>query len=310
MKASRFQAHGLTIESDYPLAMEASVGDAVVDVVVRRGSAEPVPAEDPPGAEPLALVDAPDGHVFYSFTRTSTEVLLRYPGICFIRGDNSLSQMTVHAAPGVDEGLISVLVAGAVISLHLTLRGDIVLHASAVEVDGGAVAFVGMAGMGKSTVATLFGRAGYTHFSDDVLRVTHHSASTPVAHRGGIGSRLRAKANSLTEGLPVNRTADGRSSVQLPVSPHFELPLRACVIPQPSRAAQRVAIRRLSPAEGLIMLLRFPRLVGWSDAGSLARQFVQLGNLAEVVPVVTAELPWGPPFDPTTAEQLLAALDL
>jgi hypothetical protein len=277
---------------------------------VRRGVDRPVPMTDEPGAERLALADGPDGQVFYSLTETQTGVDMRFPGICQIRGDGALSEVTVHGAPGVDEGLVSVLVAGAVVSLHLVLRGALILHASAVEVDGGVIAFIGMAGMGKSTVATLFGRAGFPHFTDDVLQVTHAPPHAPVAHRGGLESRLRDRAHALTEGLPVRRTADGRAAVDLPLSSHPQLPLRACVVPQPSRTAGRVSVQRLSPAEGLFTLLRFPRLVGWSHGPTLARQFAQLGDLAAAVPVITAELPWGPPFDPTTAEQLLSVLDL
>lgn len=307
----RYRAHGLTVASDYSLAMPPAPDDGgEPDLVVRRGAERPVPLADEPGAEVLALAETPDGQVFYSLTRTPAGVRMRYPGICLIRGDGTLSDVTVDVAPGLDQALIPVLVAGSVVSLHLVLRGAVVLHASAVEVDGAAVAFTGMAGMGKSTVATLFGRAGFPLVTDDVLRVTHTPPSAPVAHRGGLESRLRERASSLADGMPVRTTADGRAAVHLPLSARPELPLRVCVVPRPSRAAEAVSVRRLSEAEALVTLLRFPRLVGWSEGPTLARQFTQLGDLASAVPVVMAELPWGPPFPPGIVEQLLSALDL
>lgn len=311
MSGHLYRAHGLLVASDYALAMPAAPDEnEKPDLVVHRGGECAVPTTDEPGAEQLALAEAPDGTVFYSLTRTAGGVRMRYPGICLISGDDALSDVTVDVAPGVDPALIPVLVAGSVVSLHLLLHGAVVLHASAVEVDGGVVAFIGMAGMGKSTVATLFGRAGFPLFTDDVLRVTHAPPSVPLAHRGGLESRLRERARSLAEGLPVRTTADGRAAVDLPLSVHQELPLRACVVPHPSPAAEAVSVRRLSAAEGLVALLRFPRLMGWSDGPMLARQFMQLGDLVAAVPVVTAELPWGPPFAPGITEQLLSALAL
>jgi len=51
----------------------------------------------------------------------------------------------------------------------LSLRGNIVLHASAVSLDGQSVAFLGPAGEGKSTLATSFAAAGWRLLADDSL---------------------------------------------------------------------------------------------------------------------------------------------
>jgi len=49
-------------------------------------------------------------------------------------------------------------------------RDLLVLHASAVRVDGRAVAFCGRPGMGKSTLAAWLAESGHALVSDDLAR--------------------------------------------------------------------------------------------------------------------------------------------
>ena len=113
----------------------------------------------------------PDGTVLYSLTRERDRTVLRYPGLCDFVGDRNVAEITAHLHPGADRGLVRVLAAGAVIAVHLKLRHELVMHASAVQLDGRALAFVGASGMGKSTLAAVLCRNGCDLVSDDVLRV-------------------------------------------------------------------------------------------------------------------------------------------
>ena len=58
---------------------------------------------------------------------------------------------------------------GPVLGILLRHRGVTCLHASAIAVDGHAVAFVGPEGIGKSTTAAALARRGYAVLSDDVV---------------------------------------------------------------------------------------------------------------------------------------------
>lgn len=58
---------------------------------------------------------------------------------------------------------------GPIFGFLLRLRGVTCLHASAVAVDGCAVALVGAAGAGKSTTAAAFAQQGYPVLSEDVV---------------------------------------------------------------------------------------------------------------------------------------------
>ena len=58
---------------------------------------------------------------------------------------------------------------GPVLGFVLRLRGATCLHASAVAVDGQAVALAGSPGAGKSTTAAAFAQRGFSVITDDVL---------------------------------------------------------------------------------------------------------------------------------------------
>ncbi|RUT00257.1 hypothetical protein DSM106972_077050 [Dulcicalothrix desertica PCC 7102] len=71
----------------------------------------------------------------------------------------------------VDESLLRVVILGPLLCVLLGQRGLLVLHASAVNIGGQAVAFLGGRGWGKSTLATAFHTSGYNVLTDDVLPV-------------------------------------------------------------------------------------------------------------------------------------------
>jgi hypothetical protein len=58
---------------------------------------------------------------------------------------------------------------GPIFGFLLRLRGVTCLHASAIAVDGRAIALIGPAGAGKSTTAASFARQGYPTLSEDVV---------------------------------------------------------------------------------------------------------------------------------------------
>ncbi|NET61103.1 MAG: serine kinase [Symploca sp. SIO2E6] len=78
----------------------------------------------------------------------------------------------VVPAPDVSEQLLRLHIVGNIMSLVLYLRGLLVLHASVVNINGGAVAFLGESGQGKSSTAAAFHKHGYRIITDDVAPVT------------------------------------------------------------------------------------------------------------------------------------------
>jgi hypothetical protein len=286
----RYRAHGLLIDSDVPLPLPPGPA-GLPDLVLYRAETRDVPHERPPG-ERLAEIARPNQTLFYTLTR-GENVVLRYPGLCDFVGDARFAHIAVHPHPGADEGLLPVLIAGALLAIHLMLRDDLVLHASAVQAGERVVAFVGRSGMGKSTLATALSGQGYPLVTDDLLRVD----ASLLAYPGATETRLRPSARSLAGGGGYE-TADGRLAVRPRELVSGPLPLAACVIPQPSRDVTEVSTRRLRPVEALVRISGYPRVLGWTDPKSMATAFQLLGDLVERVPVIEATIPWGPPFAP------------
>lgn len=295
-----YRAHGLLISCDVPLPLPVAL-PGEPDLTLYRGFSREVPHERPPG-ERLAETARPDMTLFYTLARSSS-VILRYPGLCDFVGSADFSTIAIHPHPGADEQLLPVLITGALLATHLMLRHELVLHASAVRAADVAVAFVGKSGMGKSTLATALCADGFALVADDLLRV----GPDLVVHPGATETRLRPSASVLANGQTYE-TADGRLATRPATLAADPLPLAACVIPGPSRAANRVTTRLLRPVEALVRLSSYPRVLGWTDPTTMAVAFQSLADLVEQVPVVEATIPWGLPFAPGVLTDLMASI--
>lgn len=306
-----YRAHGLAISSELELPLPpGSPVSGPPDLVLRCGGDRPGPSDHPPGGR-LAELSGPDGTVFYSLARDVDRTVLRYPGLCEFVGDRKLSEVTVHPHPGANRGLLAVLAAGTLLAVHLMLRDELVLHASAVQRDGHAVAFVGASGMGKSTLAAALCGNGSALVTDDVLRVDLTDTAVIRVYPGSTENRLRMSARQLADAAAsdaVHPTADGRLALRASTRADGPLPLAACVVPRPSREAAALSVNRLTSARALWRMIRFPRVVGWSEPVSMDRTFQALADLVVRVPVFEATVPWGPPFRSEVLSELLAAV--
>ena len=154
--------HGLVVDSDIPLPdVRPGPASRVADVIFRSGPVRDVTASAGPGRI-LARMPRSDGDgAFYTLSDAGPGGwLLRFHGVCDVEIDARLDRATFHMDPAADAGLASVLASGLVMATILMLRGHLVLHASAVEHSGAAVAVVGRSGMGKSTVSAILCRNG------------------------------------------------------------------------------------------------------------------------------------------------------
>lgn len=312
--------YGLLVDSDIDLHQDRPAPDEGDEtgrprrprITIRRG---PPPAvQSPLSGRPVARLALADRDL-YTAVQVESGYLLRFHGTCDVEIDAGLRRVTVRAVQHVDEDTVGVLVAGTVLSFLLTMRGEAVLHASAVDVDGAAVAFVGRSGMGKSTTATLLCAAGGRLITDDVLRLELASAR-PRCHLGATSLRLRKCADDLAALFaadPARRvTGDGRIALGMTPSRRELCPLEVIVIPAPRHGttSRGLELVRLDERRAALALLQFPRIIGWEDPGVLDRQLQEAVTIAQAVPVYVASLPWGPPFSPSLAPELAAALGL
>jgi hypothetical protein len=293
---------GLRLRSELELNLPLCA-DGVWDVDIRWGADIDNSGAPPPGKAIASFIH--DDVAWYTATVTESGYMLRFKncGEFFISAD--LRDLEVRRDRSGEVTLLPILLAGTVSAFLLALRGETVLHASAVSIDGAAIAFVGQSGRGKSTIAALLCVAGAELVTDDVLTI---DAGPPVTCTGGASElRLRQSAASIGDGQPATTTrmtADDRLALAVKTSPQQPLPVAALVIPSPSRTASSVEFKRLEPSTALFALLSFPRVHGWQRPDVLTRDFSALTDVVNRVPTYDATIPWGPPFDPGVADAL------
>jgi hypothetical protein len=312
----RTTIYGLRLESDLPLhAAPTELWADAPDLVISHSDDE-IPSHGPGGGV-VTMRYSPDGDggedLYYCERRPDGTQLLVFVEACEFEVSADLTHAVVRRHHGATPGIETVLTLGGFLAWQLYERGILVLHASAVEVDGGVIAFTGNSGMGKSTMATLMCADGASMLADDVLRVDW-SDGQPIARRGSAELRLRKGADALMGSFRGaspgrRRSADDRQVLRPVDQGRDGLPLRAIFVPLPSRELDAVRVDRISPVDALFVLLRFPRLLGWQDERVRSAHFALLSRLAGDVPLSFVYVPWGPPFSTDIAPAIRAELE-
>lgn len=167
-------------------------------------------------------------------------------------------EIVVDPVPGVDERMLRVVVLGPALGALLYQRGWLTLHASCVEVEGGAVAFIGEKGWGKSTMAATMCARGHRLVADDVTAVRVDGASRPTVYPGYPQLKLWPDAaaflgedpDELPQLVPIAQKLARRALREFSTRP---LPLRCVYVLGGGDVPE---IRPLDPQEALIELIR------------------------------------------------------
>jgi hypothetical protein len=305
-RTRRYELHGLVVEAEIPL--DAAETGASPDH--RSWVTEAKTVDGPPPGRVLSEFHVPGMSYWVAEDPESPHRWrFRFERVCGATVDRDCGEIALEAPPEVDRGLLAILLGGGILGHLLSAREGPVLHASAIEVDGRAVALVGPSGGGKSTVAALLCADGARLVTDDTLRVGVDDDKA-WGFRGTNVVRLRgdtagALASTLDGDMKI--TADGRLAVAPPPATESRLPLECVVVPVPSYDARRVAVERLRGSEAVRELLRNPRVSGWQGGAPVRHHFAGSAALAAAVPILRAEVPWGPPFAPGLADELLVS---
>jgi len=301
--ACTYALHGLCVRSEVPL--DAPVVDASPhDIEIVWGERRVI-ADAAPDGELLSYLSPPDGDSW--LVRGADGYVWRVQGACEFITDATRRHVRVHLAPDTEAELASLL-AVTFLARMLVLDGHCVLHASAVEVDGSAIALVGHTGSGKTTLAALCCAVGTLLITDDALRV-EPGDSGASCYSGSCELRLRPQAArfaELFEPQAQRTTLDGRTAVRPAHAEGVTFPLAALVAPRCVEALATIHVERLRGAVAALELMRFPRTLGWTDDAPAQHSLEILSELAASVPIYRADLPWSDDLGPQLASDLLA----
>lgn len=226
-------AFGLTLRSEFPLpGLEpgdgAATGERGIALALSDGPADPFD-----GAERLQEWHYPDGTLGLTIDRDDERGYRFYlygAGVFVLAADGSRARM--HLDPAFEDAwdwrryLI-----GQVLPFAALLHGLEVFHASAVEIDGGAVLLLGGSGLGKSTLALNLHLGGTGFLADDSVAIEArgnqllaHPAVATAKVREGARDLLREDERGALREVVVSDEHETRYRVQTPSGP---LPLRA-----------------------------------------------------------------------------------
>lgn len=162
----RYTAYGLTIESSVPLPELPVAGDehdgAEADVTFYHEALGTPPA-------PGSTAELPRSEQVTIAWGDYVTLRLRHGRACAFDFSSALR-----------EDMLRRYLLGPGLGILLHQRGLLVLHASAVNVAGEAVLFIGEKGAGKSTTAAGLLSRGHTLLSDDVVAIDLQDPARPV----------------------------------------------------------------------------------------------------------------------------------
>lgn len=260
-------------------------------------ASEPAAAELPKLRIVRSNINRPDsGALPMSFRSTGGEQVLSWAAVGAFRiaGPESID---VDANTDVPDSLVALPLLGAVMATLLHRRGHMVLHASAVEVGGVAVALLGDKGAGKSTSAAALVTAGHRLISDDIVALDGSGPSLRVLPGG---SRLRLWPDSGQRLGAVGLTSLGRLHDQIdkgryaaPTAAQHPVPIERLYLL--GRAASP-GVRQVDSADALAALLRHGYVARFGYAGygdHLPAYFRQASELVRQGRVRALEVPLG-----------------
>ncbi|PSB02278.1 hypothetical protein [Merismopedia glauca] len=277
-----YKAYGLTIQSELNLPQLVAIEPVSPDITIR-----------------LDKVDRsfiPEGKVNYCYQFNPQEAFFFWAEVAtFLVKDGQ--EIVVEPYFQAEERLIHMPLLGTVLAILLHQRHVLVLHASAVAIDGSVIAFMGDKGQGKSTMsATLYAR-GHHLLTDDLVALDLSSPAQPLVPPGfpqfklwpdaavSIGDDPQTLPELFSGYQKRARRADERFADQ-------SLPIKCiCVL----ASGSEVAFKKLSPSEGIIKLIansyvnRYGSELIQGAAG--ARHFKQCASLANSISIYNLERP-------------------
>jgi len=264
--------YGFEVESELPLRrLNRAPGErGTLRVEVAR---EPLAA---PAGEPVSVLEDGAGMRWYASYETGDGCMLVLPPSGSFLLEPGAGRVVVDAGDG-DPDLLEHRIASAAICTLLSLRGDLVLHASGVESGGRAVLFCGPTGRGKSTLARGLGEEGCRIFGEDGIAVALDGTG-PTAFPGARGIRVRGQDEG---GAGPDLVPDPGPGEPPPA------PLAAIVLLRKRGGA--LDVEALEPARALALLT--PNLIHSGSRREIGAAFSRLAGALHTVPAFAASLP-------------------
>jgi hypothetical protein len=194
----------------------------------------------------------------------------------------------------VAQEALRLAILGPSLALVLHQRGLFILHASAIAINGAAVAFMASHGGGKSTMAAVLRARGYTVVSDDVAAVNlDDNTVVPSFPQLKLWPSVLSTLGMLPEDLPqVHPAVEKRAFRFAEGFPDCSLPLQRLYV---LAIGQPTAVEVLRPRQVFEEIMRHWYGVRFGpalfDSLDLREHFLRASRLTRMVPVRRLQRP-------------------
>jgi hypothetical protein len=320
---ARFRFFDLCVESELPVdGLPGCPGDRTPgrtpDWTVAPG--QPAGGGAPP--QWLHTWHAPGGQPVMAVARQGGRYLLEFFDLARFVIDFDEHRIEAIGAAGCTPATLAHLLLDQVLPRAVCHEGRMVVHASAVGLgDGRAVAFTGVSGRGKSTLAAAFLRAGHRLLSDDCLLLENVSGRVCALPAYGSLRLWEDSADALfsvSEQGRLNAAQMAHYSRKRVLRPAAEavgdgdgrLPLEALFLLAPPAEAGDDAVR-IEPAGGMdaiMALVEAQFALDVSDQEAIRRGFEAVKRVAGGAPVFRLRFPRRYDRLPGVVDKVMTAL--
>jgi hypothetical protein len=258
-----YSAYGLGIHSDIELAEFTPTEYPVQDVQIRFGSIESVPT-----GESLFRID----------DELASYIVVENTAVFYVEEGNLI---VIDPRGNTDLRTIPPFVTGACMGVILWQRGRFLLHASAAIMNGGAVAFVGHKGQGKSVMAASLVQHGYPLLTDDILAYdSTFQIVFPASPQVKLWSDALSYLGKDSDPLPhVHPMTDKRQlKLDTQSAPDATFKLRHVFVLE---KGDNCRIVPLTPLEAFAEIMRYSYAARWLSA--TAPNFPHFGQVSDFV---------------------------
>jgi len=292
-----YTIYGLTLSVNKPLPVlpaTANVTDGCISIELagqagreRLAGLQPVPSDDSSWRNWSAtrVEEVREGHTTYLWIHFSS-------GVEFLV-DRAGTEVCGWWPESLSlDDAVSYLI-GPILGTVLRLRGTTVLHACAINIKGVAIAVLGDAGAGKSSLAATFAQLGYPILTDDLVALADQdgilkvqSGHTWIFVPPGTVHALYGAPDALPQAMPpwpkrrLDLTGEGYRHQREP------LPLAAVyLLGSRSRSTRAPFVRRVGARPALLTLLANSHAARRVQVGMPDRDFDILSRIAASLPV-------------------------
>lgn len=266
-----YKAHGLSIQSTIAFP-ELTKNNSGIDVKIQYGKIDS--SSNDILSEGIFRVASE-----FKITEDSIFLILNDIDICeIIHG----KEIIVNPFTGIEENFLRALILGPAFGILLHQRGRLVLHASTVNINGDAVAFMGFNGGGKSTTTAALNNKGYPLVCDDISSLEFYGNGIPVIFPGFPRIKLWPEIIELfhdnLEAFPrIHSESEKRSCFTSNFSTN-QLPLKRVYIIEKD---EKINITALRPQESLIELIKNSYCANIFQSLEQSTNLVQYANITK-----------------------------